>query len=146
MYNIVLSLTSYYLRSWALLEEPPIVQPSRTSHHFMEPEGSIPRSQEPSTGLYPEPYQSNPATDILLLCVTSVMCLPNRCLAMDICATIWRHHKLFPSILYWITSIRPGAHGTTSCPPHSVWIESNQKSIILLSVERSIIFTSYRYT
>jgi hypothetical protein len=26
----------------------------------MEPEGSVPCSQDPSTGLYPEPYQSNP--------------------------------------------------------------------------------------
>jgi hypothetical protein len=33
---------------------------SRTSEPFMEPEGSLPRSQEPSTGLYPEPDQSNP--------------------------------------------------------------------------------------
>jgi hypothetical protein len=28
---------------------------SRTSQHFMEPEGSLPPSQEPSTGPYPEP-------------------------------------------------------------------------------------------
>jgi hypothetical protein len=30
----------------------------------MEPEGSIPCSQEPSTGPYPEPYQSNPIHSI----------------------------------------------------------------------------------
>jgi hypothetical protein len=31
----------------------------------MEPEGSIPCSQEPYTGPYPEPYQSNPHHNIL---------------------------------------------------------------------------------
>jgi hypothetical protein len=40
---------------------------SRIFQHSMEPEGSLPYSQEPSTGLYPEPYQSNPYQSILSL-------------------------------------------------------------------------------
>jgi hypothetical protein len=32
---------------------------SRTSQYFMEPEGSVPCSKEPSNGPYSEPYQSN---------------------------------------------------------------------------------------
>jgi hypothetical protein len=44
-----------------------LCSPSRTLQHFIEPEGSIPCSQEPSTGPYPEPYQSNPLHPILSL-------------------------------------------------------------------------------
>jgi hypothetical protein len=33
---------------------------SRTSQHFMEPEGSLPYSQEPYTSPYPEPDISSP--------------------------------------------------------------------------------------
>jgi hypothetical protein len=40
--------------------------PSGTPQHFMEPEGSIPCSQEPCTGPYPEPYQSTPSHPISL--------------------------------------------------------------------------------
>jgi hypothetical protein len=38
---------------------------SRTSQHFLESEGLISYSQEPSTGPYSEPYQSNPHHSIL---------------------------------------------------------------------------------
>jgi hypothetical protein len=40
---------------------------SRTSQRFMEPEGSLPPSQEPSTGPYPQPDWSNPHHLILTL-------------------------------------------------------------------------------
>jgi hypothetical protein len=60
-----LSLTHSW--SWALLEKLPIVSYSRTSQHFMEPGGSLPCSQEPSAGPYPEPDRSNPYHHILPL-------------------------------------------------------------------------------
>jgi hypothetical protein len=42
-----------------------LCSPSRTTQHFIEPEGSTPCSQEPSTGPCPKPYQSNPHYHIL---------------------------------------------------------------------------------
>jgi hypothetical protein len=54
--------------SWALLERSHHSwNYSRTSQHFMEPRGSLPCSQEPSTGPHPEPDQSNPYHPILSL-------------------------------------------------------------------------------
>jgi hypothetical protein len=38
---------------------------SKNSQHFMEPEVSLPCSQEPSTGPYPQPDKSNPYHPIL---------------------------------------------------------------------------------
>jgi hypothetical protein len=49
-----------YLRNWALLEKLELYSHARTSQDFMEPEGPLPCSQEPSTGPYPEPDQSSP--------------------------------------------------------------------------------------
>jgi hypothetical protein len=57
---------------------------SRTSQHFMEPVGSLPCSQEPSTGPYPEPDQFNPSQPlslslrpILYFQTHLILCLPS---------------------------------------------------------------------
>jgi hypothetical protein len=47
------------------LERPQVVQPLGRFPHFMEPEGSLPSSQELSTYTYPEPDQSRPQHSIL---------------------------------------------------------------------------------
>jgi hypothetical protein len=49
-----------YLRSRQLCSH------SRTSQHLLEPDGSLPCSQEPSTGLYPEPDKYSPYHPISL--------------------------------------------------------------------------------
>jgi hypothetical protein len=56
-----------YSGAEAFLWSRKLCSPSRTSQHFMEPEGSIPCSQEPCTDPYPEPHQSNPHHPILFL-------------------------------------------------------------------------------
>jgi hypothetical protein len=43
------------------------VQPLGSSQHFMEPEGSLPSSQQLSTCTYPEPDQSSMNTAIVIL-------------------------------------------------------------------------------
>jgi hypothetical protein len=62
-----LSMFITYLRSWALLEKLPMVQPLKNFPAFIEPEGSLPYSQEPSTGPYPEPDRSDLYHPILSL-------------------------------------------------------------------------------
>jgi hypothetical protein len=49
------------------LRSRPFCSNSRASQHFMEPERSLPRSREPSTGPYPKLDQSNPYHTILSL-------------------------------------------------------------------------------
>jgi hypothetical protein len=48
------------LWSWALFKANQLCNHSVVSQHFMEPEGSLPQSQELSTCPYPEPDKSSP--------------------------------------------------------------------------------------
>jgi hypothetical protein len=52
---------------------------SRNSQHFMEPGGSSPRSQDPSTGTYPKPARSHPTylRSILILSIPLRLGLPS---------------------------------------------------------------------
>jgi hypothetical protein len=52
---------------WPLLRSCQLCSYSRTSQHLMEPESSLPCSQESSTGLYPESDRSTPYHPILSL-------------------------------------------------------------------------------
>jgi hypothetical protein len=100
---VISKLTSW---TWALLEKPPVVQLLKNLEHFMEPEGSLPFTQEPSTSPYPEPDQSSRyqlvLISILILSTHPRLDLPS---------------GLFPSatptnILYAFISIR------ATCPAH----------------------------
>jgi hypothetical protein len=61
---------NYYLLTYGagpFLRRRQLCSYSRISQHFMEPEGSLPCSQEPSPGPYPEPDRSSPYHPILSL-------------------------------------------------------------------------------
>jgi hypothetical protein len=64
----------------------------------MEPEGSLPCSQEPSTGPYPEPDQSNPAISlrsILILSTHLRLGFPSGLLPSALCLFLAVASKLY---------------------------------------------------
>jgi hypothetical protein len=66
-----ISIMTLILWVWALLKRPYLCSHSRTSQYFMEPEGSLPLLQDPST--YPRPTQSTPPK---IISWSSILILP----------------------------------------------------------------------
>jgi hypothetical protein len=66
--HTVIAILTYLLTYGAepFLRSCQLCSHSRTSQHFMKPEGSLPCSQEPSTGPYSEPYRSIPSHPVSL--------------------------------------------------------------------------------
>jgi hypothetical protein len=84
---------------------------SRTSQHFIEPEGSVPCSQEPSTGSCLEPHQSNSyhsisLTSILILSIHLRLGLPSGLFPTGFTTYIlFSPHSCYmscPSYLHWL--------------------------------------------
>jgi hypothetical protein len=79
---------------------------SRISQHFMEPEGSLSCSQEPSTSIYPEPYQSNPYNPIHFILSTHL-----RLWSSYWSLSFWLSHQYHECIpLLSIRAILPAHH------------------------------------
>jgi hypothetical protein len=57
--EIFFALTNEFYGGEPFLRNRQTLRQSRISQHFMEPEDSLPCSQELSTDLYPEPDQSS---------------------------------------------------------------------------------------
>jgi hypothetical protein len=79
----------------------------------MEPEGSIPCSQEPSTGPHPEPYQSNPHHPILSV-LRSILILFTH-LRLGLRSGLFP--SSFPTNILYSSSIR------AACPAHLILLD-----------------------
>jgi hypothetical protein len=67
MLDVLLHKNSLTHGAESFLRSRQLCSYSRTSKHFIEPERSLPCSQEPSTGPHPEPDRSSPQHPILSL-------------------------------------------------------------------------------
>jgi hypothetical protein len=121
---------------------------SRTSQQFMELEGSLPCSQEPSTGPYPEPDQSNPYHPILSLLIFFThlrIGLPSGLFLLAFLSVSYMHSSSPPFVLHvvsisssltWIIII-------VLWEEYKLWISSIKSHPIYLKIHPNIILPPY---
>jgi hypothetical protein len=89
---------------------------SKTSQRFMEPESSLPRSQEPVTGPYPESNRSNPYHPILSKINFNIV-QPSMSRSSQWFLSSWISHQ-YPICI----PLRP--HSCyMPCPSHPPWLD-----------------------
>jgi hypothetical protein len=87
---------------------------SRTYQHFMEHEGSLPSSQEPSTGPYPERDQSNPHHFFLYKIRFNIVHPPTSCIQSGLLPSGFPTNILYA---FLFSPIRP------TCPAYLVLLD-----------------------
>jgi hypothetical protein len=106
---------------------------TRISQHFMEPEGLLPCSQEPSTEPYHEPDRSNPYHPILSLRSILILSTPTPTLKdhpLSGCPRLLiKYIRRYPSYLEAVSSVRNlrTRHAAVTRDPPNMGVSYNEK-------------------